>query len=120
MNQEYTCIICPLGCLITIHSEDHNIQSIEGARCAKGITYVTNEFHQPMRTVTSTIPVRAGNRLRVSVRTDGDVPKDQMFDVMQVIHQMELTAPITIGEVLCHNIAHTNTNLIATCEVLLL
>ena len=117
MNLKYTCIVCPLGCSLELNIGENEIQSIVGAKCSKGIDYATNEYHHPMRTVTSTIPVQNGDRMRVSVRTAGEIPKEKIFDVMHVIHQMELTAPIEMGEVLCHNIAMTHVNLISTCEV---
>ena len=53
----------------------------------------------------------------VSVKTKQDVPKGAIWDVMQVIHQTRVKAPVSIGDVLVQDCAGTGVDLVATRNV---
>lgn len=112
-----TCIGCPLGCAITaVPSADGGFE-ISGYTCKRGLEYAQKELTRPERTVTSTVRVSGGAANVVSVRTAGDVPKDAIWQVMEVINSLNVPAPVKIGDVLLADIAGTGVALTATKAV---
>lgn len=117
MLKNFTCIVCPNGCSIQAVIENGKIVSVEGASCKQGIDYVTQEIIAPMRTLTSSISVKGGHLPLVSVRLDRPVPKDRLFDVMEVIRHTAVTAPVQIGDILISDILGLHSNVIATKNI---
>ena len=109
-----TCIGCPLGCSITASPNTDGTYEITGYTCKRGLEYAKKELTRPERTVTSTVRVSGGVANVVSVRTASDVPKDAIWDVMQVINSLTVPAPVKIGDVLLADIAGTGVALTAT------
>lgn len=116
-KRNLTCIRCPMGCQITVTSESGEVRAVEGNSCPRGDEYARNEVTHPVRTVTSTVRVRKGSLPVVSVKTQTDIPKDRIFDVMRDINSVTVTAPVHIGDVLMENIAGTGVALVATRDV---
>ena len=54
-EQKITCIICPVGCDITVRGKGDQIQSVEGCSCKRGDTYARSEFVHPSRILTTTV-----------------------------------------------------------------
>lgn len=117
MESKITCIICPIGCELIIHHEDGKIKSIEGHQCKKGLPYAEEELFDPKRTLTTTIVVRDGELPLVSVKTSEPIPKERMFDVMDCISQIQVDAPVEIGDVLIKNVLDLNADIVATKNV---
>lgn len=117
MRKKVTCVICPMGCRIrVVHSKDA-IQRIEEYQCERGKDHAVQEVFNPLRTLTTTIAVRNGELPLVSVKTSKPVPKDRIFDIMDVIAELELEAPLALGEVLVEEILGLNADIVATKQV---
>ena len=99
MKRELTCIICPRGCLLTAEIEGENV-SVTGHSCPRGVDYAVNECLHPTRTVTATVRVANRHNTMVSVKTSAPIPKESMFEAMQMIREAKAKAPIAIGDVL--------------------
>ena len=113
-----TCIRCPRGCQICVGLEDADIVSVDGHSCKRGEIYARSEVSNPVRTVTTTVPVVVGAEERmVSVKTSKDVPKDKVMDVMRAVQAVVAHAPVCIGDVIAQNIANTGADLIATKSI---
>ena len=67
-KREMTCIICPMGCSLTVELEGEEVKSISGNTCKRGAAYAQAEVTRPQRTVTSTM--RCDNGDVLSVKTD--------------------------------------------------
>ncbi len=111
MKQTLICIECPIGCEITVESENGRVFSVTGNACPRGKLYAENEVVCPRRVLTST--VRAENGEMIPVKTDQPIKKSEMFDVMQKINTAVCKLPVKIGDVLVENISE-HINLIAT------
>ena len=46
-NTELTCINCPLGCALTVASENGSVLSVTGNTCQRGEAYARAEYHCP-------------------------------------------------------------------------
>ena len=113
-KRELTCIRCPIGCHITVTLENGEVKSITGNSCPRGEEYAASEVTHPVRTVTSLVKLKNGKRPVVSVKTQGDVPKEKMMDVVKALKDVELTAPVRIGDIALENVAGTGVNVIVT------
>lgn len=111
-----TCIGCPLGCTLTARIAAEGLQ-ISGYTCQRGLAYAQKELTHPERTVTSTVRVSGGTASVVSVRTAADVPKEAIWQVMEAIDALTVSAPVKLGDVLAENIAGTGVALTATKSV---
>ena len=118
MKKDVTCIICPLGCRITVAFSEDAIHSIKDYQCEKGKDYAVQEIFNPVRTLTTTLTVTKGELPLVSVKTSEPVPKGKIFDVMDIISGIEASAPITIGDVLVEHVLGLDADIIATKHVL--
>ena len=113
---EITCIQCPLGCALTVSVDGDNV-TVSGNTCPRGAEYGKKEVLHPSRTVTSTVVIKGGVLPRLSVKTKTDIPKEKIFDVMEVIRKTTVTAPIHIGDVIIENVCGTGADVIATKTV---
>ncbi len=114
---DLTCIRCPMGCAIHVELENGAVVSVTGNTCPRGAEYAKSEATAPVRTVTSTVRALGGVRPVVAAKTVPDVPKDKIFDVMDAVRALEVTAPVRIGDILCANIAGTGSNLVAAADL---
>ncbi|MCR5654103.1 MAG: DUF1667 domain-containing protein [Lachnospiraceae bacterium] len=113
MTEELTCIRCPIGCALTVTIDGDNV-TVTGNSCPRGAEYGAKEVTDPTRIVTSSVRVINGAQPLVSVKTASDIPKDKIFAVMEEIHKCKASAPISIGDVIITDVAHTGVDIVAT------
>ena len=121
-TKELTCIGCPMGCQITVDIENGTVIGVKGNSCKIGDNYARREVVNPMRIVTSSVPVldngeapcEGKHYARISVKTATEIPKAKIMDVMDAIRRTYATAPVKIGDVILHDIAGTGVALVAT------
>lgn len=116
-KRELICIGCPLGCMLTVEMKDSEVTNVTGNTCPRGKTYAEKEVTNPTRIVTSTVKVVGGDRASVSCKTKNDIPKSKIFDVVRALKDVEVVAPIQIGDVLLEDVAETGVSVIATSHV---
>ena len=108
--KEIICIVCPNGCHIAV---DEN-GTLSGGKCKRGIPYAQKEMTNPERTLTSSVRLCGGSQRRLSVKTSAPIPKGLMFEAMEIIKAIEVSAPVKVGDVIVKNICGTNADLVAT------
>lgn len=99
MKRNLICIICPRGCSLTADITPEGV-TVTGNACPKGQEYAINECTNPVRTVTATVRVSNRHNTMASVKTVEPVAKDKMMDVMQVLRNTQIQAPVKIGDVI--------------------
>lgn len=115
MTKNLICISCPMGCELTVEqAPGGEVLSVTGNLCKRGDVYGRKEVTAPTRTVTSTVRVTGGSGPLISVRTKTDIPKDKIWDCMDIIKKASAAAPIAVGDVIIENIAGTGVPLVAT------
>lgn len=115
-NRELTCISCPMGCQMMVCIDNEDIR-VTGNTCKRGEIYAKKEVTDPRRVVTSSVRVKNGELIRVSVKTETDIPKDKIFDCMVDIFKAEAIAPVKIGDIIIENCAGTGIAVVATRNV---
>ena len=114
-----TCINCPMGCQVTVTMENGQVLKVEGNTCPRGDAYARKEVTNPTRIVTSSAYVKgaASGAKTVSLKTQNDIPKGKIFEVLEELKGLTVEAPVHIGDVLLENAAGTGVNVIATRNV---
>lgn len=111
------CIGCPMGCPLEVTLENGEVVSVTGNTCKRGDDYARKEVTHPTRIVTSSVCVAGGEIGMVSCKTQSDIPKEKIFDIMKCLETIVVNAPVKIGDVILENVADTGVNIIATKDV---
>lgn len=109
---DLVCIVCPRGCRISI-----NDGVVSGNSCKKGEAFAIAETTCPMRTVCSTVATTFESMPVLPVRTDGEIPKAQIPQLMKLINSLKIDKKVKMGDVIFENLLGTNVNLIASESV---
>ncbi|QNK41029.1 DUF1667 domain-containing protein [Caproicibacter fermentans] len=117
MLKKFVCIICPNGCEISAELEEGRIISVQGAGCSRGQEYVRQELINPVRNIASSVLLEGGALPLASVRLSNPVPKSRIFDVMDEIKKAKLTAPVSIGQTVIHNVLGLGSDVIVTKNI---
>lgn len=115
--KQLVCIGCPLGCNLQVTIEDDQTISVTGNTCPRGADYARKEMTDPRRIVTSSVKVTGGHLASVSVKTESDIPKGKIFDCVKALREVELTAPVSIGQIVLKDVADTGVNVVATKNI---
>lgn len=113
MKRELTCIVCPIGCSLSVDILDGKVIDVKGNTCPRGKVYAENECVCPVRTITSSVICKNGEML--SVKTDKPIPKDKMTEVMKIINDTSPVLPISVGDVIIENVF--GSNIVATRNI---
>ncbi len=111
--KEFTCIICPRGCRLSV---DDNM-NVTGNTCPRGKQYAISELTNPVRTITSSVRVNNRDDLLVSVKTSGAIPKGKIFELMDEINKLSVSAPTHIGDVVKKDILGLGVDLLITKNI---
>lgn len=106
MKRNLTCIICPRGCALTAEITDSGV-TVTGNACPKGAEYAVSECLHPMRTVTATVRISNRPNTMVSVKTAQPVPKERMMEIMGLLRQIRIPAPVALGDVVLEDVCGT-------------
>ena len=114
MEQTITCINCPVGCRMTVALSDTGaFLSVTGNTCPRGAKYAQQECTLPERMITAVIPV-AGSETPLSVKTASPVPKKLISSVIDELARVQVSLPVTIGQIVLPDVLNTGVDIIAT------
>ena len=117
MKRMFTCIVCPNGCDVEAEYEGTLVLSVTGNLCARGKAYVIQELQDPRRTIATNVKVKGGEMPLVSVRLTNAIPKARIFDVMEAVNSLVLTAPVHIGDKVIENVLGLGSDVMVTGNV---
>ena len=114
MEQTITCSNCPVGCRMTVSlSDTGEFLSVTGNTCPRGAKYAQQECTLPERMITAVIPV-AGSETPLSVKTASPVPKKLISSVIDELARVQVSLPVTIGQIVLPDVLNTGVDIIAT------
>ena len=108
------CIGCPMSCPLELTIVDGEILEITGNGCKRGEDYARQEYTAPSRMVSTTIACTLGLWPRLPVKTAIAVPKGKVIAVVEILHALEIKAPVRVGQVILDNVADTGIAVVAT------
>lgn len=97
--------------------EGNEVIKVSGNTCKRGDVYARKEVTNPTRIVTSTVKVANRSMNMVSVKTKEDIPKGKIFACIEALKDVEVEAPVHIGDVIITDVAGTGVDIIATKNV---
>jgi len=117
MKKEIICTVCPRGCHIMVEGEGDTIVSVEGYSCKRGLEYGSTEFAHPVRILTTTVKMAGVQSDLLPVRSTKPIPKEKIFDCMEVIRKTEVALPVARYDVVVADICGTGVDIVATKTV---
>jgi CxxC motif-containing protein len=115
--KELTCILCPNGCGLHIEETAEGL-SITGNLCGRGIGFAEAEITNPIRTVTTTVRTIFPEAPVLPVRTDGEIPRGKIRDLMKTVNSITVTEPLGIGEAVLKDALGLGVSIITTSNIL--
>ena len=112
-----TCITCPLGCDLELFDGKDGVFEVTGCTCKKGKAYAVQEYENPVRSLTSTVRTTFGEFPRLPVKTDIEVPLEEIFLFMEEINRVVVTDRLSAGDIVLKNMRNTDVNLVATNDI---
>ncbi len=112
-KKELVCIVCPMGCRLTVTKENDNYV-VTGNQCPRGKDYGIKELTNPTRVLTTTVKIKNGLLNRIPVKTKEPIPKDKIFECMDVINRIEIEAPVKVGDIVVENVLETGVDVVAS------
>ena len=111
-----TCIVCPMGCPLQV-TKLENGYKVEGNTCKRGEKYGVEELTNPKRVITTTVKLNGSYLNLLPVKTADSIPKGMMFEIMEELDKITVTAPINVGDVIVENILGTGVNIVSAKAV---
>lgn len=113
---DMVCIVCPNGCRLSVTNENGQID-VQGAKCKRGVNFAQTELTCPTRSVTSSVKTSVTGYPVVSVRTDGEIPKEKIFPLMRVLSKITIDKKLPIGTIILKDACNTGVNVITTTDM---
>jgi len=117
ITEKMICITCPMGCSVEVTREGQTLLSVDGNTCKRGEDYVRRELTDPRRMAATTVRVKGGIHPLVPVYTAQAFPKPRIFDLLDALRQVELEAPVALGQVVLANALDTGIDVLASREM---
>ena len=111
-----TCINCPLGCRVSVELIEGEYH-FSGNRCRQGADFARAELNAPLRMLTTTVRTIFSDMPALPVRTNREVPKEKIPEIIKELSKLVITKRVTIGETLADNICGTGCDIIATNDM---
>lgn len=112
-----TCINCPIGCFLTVSLEDGKVVGVTGNQCKRGVAYAEMESTNPTRMMCTTVRLRGGAVAQLPVKTRSPIPKAMTVACSRALADVELEAPVALGQVVMADICGTGVDVVATRSV---
>ena len=107
------CICCPIGCNLQVEKTADGF-NVTGNKCPRGEKYAIEEMTAPKRILTSTVKITGSIYPVISVKTRSPAPKEKIFAIMEILSDIEVKAPVHVGDILVKNVADTGVDIVAT------
>lgn len=113
-SHELVCIVCPIGCRLTVTDKCDGSYSVEGNTCIRGESYGIKELTAPMRVLPTTVKITNGKLNRLPVKTSDAIPKKLIFEAMKEINGISIEAPVQMGQIIIPNLLGTGVDVVAS------
>lgn len=116
MIREMTCIVCPNGCQLKVEQNGDDI-IVTGGICKRGEEFAKSELINPMRSITSTVATKFEDFPLLTVKTEGELPKDKIFEAMKLINKVVVKKRLAVDDVVIEDCF--GTRVVATSDMTL-
>lgn len=117
MKKEIICTVCPRGCHMMVEGEGDKVLNVEGYSCKRGLEYASAEYAHPVRILTTLVKINGVDNDLLPVRSNQPLPKEKLFECMDVIRATSVKLPVKRYDVIVPNICGTGVDIVATKTV---
>jgi CxxC motif-containing protein len=111
-----TCNICPVGCKLEVVQANANY-TIKGNKCSRGLEYAAGFKSDNSRRITGRCLLVKGSMGRLPVVSSGLIPTELIDQVLDIIKDTTVAAPVAKGQIIIENVLDTGINIIAQRKV---
>lgn len=112
---DLVCIGCPKGCRLKV--DENNDYRVSGNNCNVGAEYGRNELLNPTRVLTSTVKIKNAIHNQLPVKSDKPIKKDLLIAAVRALKDVEVTSPVTTGQIVVENILDSGVNIVASRDM---
>lgn len=113
-TKSMNCIVCPLGCKLTVELDNGKVLSVTGNACPRGEKYANEELTSPTRMLTSTVKINSAILPLLPVVSEKPLPKDKVMACAIELRNVTVNAPIKQGDVIVPNILNLGIDILAS------
>ncbi len=115
-TSELICTTCPKGCTLVISKDGETIVDVK-AGCKRGKDYAHQELTDPRRMVATTVRINGACHPLLPVYTAAAFPKPRITELMKVLKNVEVRAPVKAGMVVLPDILGTGIDILASRDM---
>lgn len=107
------CIMCPLGCEMTVTTQDGTFVSVVGNTCPRGAKYARDEVTAPKRMLTTTVAITGALLPLLPVVSSTVLPKEKVLACAEYLRTVKVKAPVKAGDVIVKDILGLGVDIVA-------
>lgn len=111
------CLGCPVGCSLLVTREGPTVLKVEGNQCDIGVQFAKSEIEDLRRKVTTTVRIEGGILPLLPVYTDALFPKDKILELVEVLRNVGVKAPVNMDDIILENALNTGVNIRASRSI---
>lgn len=112
------CIMCPLGCEMTVTIENGVVTNVVGNTCPRGAKYASDEVTAPKRMLTSTVMIEGGLLPLLPVVSANVLPKERILECASYLRGVKVQAPVKTGDIIVKDILGLGVDIIASRDMI--
>jgi CxxC motif-containing protein len=93
--------------------EGQEVTDVQGHRCKKGVKHAEKEVFFPGRILTTTIGTHIQGVPLLPVRSNKEIPKERLMEVVRTISNHSVSEPVEMGQTVIENILDLGVDIIA-------
>ncbi len=111
------CIMCPMGCEMTVTLENGKFAGVTGNSCPRGARYAETEVTDPRRMLTTTVRIKGGLLPLLPVVSADVLPKGKIADCAGHLRNVVVEAPVQAGDVIVPDILGLGVDIVASRDM---
>ena len=111
------CIMCPMGCEMTVTLENGRFAGVTGNSCPRGAKYAETEVTDPRRMLTTTVRIKGGLLPLLPVVSAEVLPKGKVADCVVYLRDVIVEAPVKAGDVIVPDILGLGVDIVASRDM---
>ncbi|MFC1861629.1 DUF1667 domain-containing protein [Chloroflexota bacterium] len=116
-SREIICIMCPIGCRMSVQLTDKKKVQVEGNQCKKGSKHAQQELTFPGRVLTTTVRTANPAYPLLPIRSSKQIPRDRLDDCMREIARLQVRPPVQSGGAVIKDILGIGVDMVACASL---
>ena len=115
--KEFTCVVCPWGCLLKTQGDIASEYKISGYSCSRGMKYAHGELTDPRRDISGSVRIDGALNNVLPVKTSAPLPKDMLLAAARLLGTVVVKPPVKTGDIIIANVLGTDSHFAAALSM---